>query len=418
MASPKPVTQPKPAASTAIGIKPVTTPAKTPTTTKIPAVIAKPTTTTNYVGSGLYSPGNAGSGPATTKSTSGTTKSTSDTTKTTTDDGGLSDDLLRQLDDLRRQMEELAKGQNQEDPSLAYAKAMAEKDRQDAFENLKVVFESYGMSSLSDTITRIMRSGATANEAIVKLKYDKTIDPATGKAWNAAYTLRFAGNEKRLGAGLNALSEAEYINLEDSYANTLKSYGLGNMLTTSRETNEAMLAKYIGADISATEFKDRIQTVEDRVVNADPSTKALFKDWYPNITDSDLVQYFLDPATTIGKLKEKATAAEIGAAAKGQGLQALKTNAEGLATYGVDRATALQGYQNIGEVLPVSQQLSSIYKAAGIEYNQTVGEEEFFKGNAKAAEQRKRLKSLERASFSGESGVGANSLNRAAQGSF
>jgi hypothetical protein len=331
-------------------------------------------------------------------------------------DSGLKDEIEL----LRKEIADLtnADDNDKEDPGLAYAKAQAEADRQDAFENLKVVFEAYGLGSLSDSITRIMRSGATANEAIVKLKYDKTIDPATGKAWNAAYTLRFAGNEKRINAGLNALSEAEYINLEDSYANTLKAYGLGNMLTTSRTTNEAMLAKYIGADVSATEFKDRIQTVQDRVVNADPAIKETFKTFYPSITDSDLVQYFLDPATTIGKLKEKATAAEIGAAAKGQGLNALQGTAESLAAYGIDRATALQGYQSIGEVLPASKNLSSIYKEAGIEYNQASGEEEFFKGNVKAAEQRKRLKSLERASFSGESGVGAASLSRATQGSF
>lgn len=302
--------------------------------------------------------------------------------------------------------------------AMAADKAAAEVARQDAFENLKTVFAAYGMSGLSDTISRIMKSGATANEALVKLKYDKTIDPATNQPWNAAYTTRFAGNEKRLSAGLNALSEVEYINLEDSYANTLKAYGLGDMLSADRTANEATFAKYIGSDISAPEFKDRIQTVEDRVVNADPAIKETFKAWYPNITDKDLVAYFLNPSETIGKLKEKATVAEIGAAAKGQGLTADMTTASSLAAYGVDRATALQGYQNIAEVLPSTKNLSQIYSETGIQYDQASGEAEFMKGNAKAAEERKRLKSLERASFSGQAGIDRGSLSKTTSGSF
>jgi hypothetical protein len=304
------------------------------------------------------------------------------------------------------------------DAGLEYQKAQDEKARQDAFNVLRATLEGYGLGSLADTLTRMFKMGLTANEALVKMKYDKTIDPATGKAWNAAYTLRFAGNEKRLAKGLNALSEAEYIANEDSYAETLRSYGLGNMLSTDRTVNEAKFSDYIGNDMSPVEFKDRVATAADRVINADATIKKTFQDFYPNLTNNDLIAYFLNPTDTIGKLKEKATAAEIGAAAKGQGLTTSMASAEELARYGVDRTAALQGYQNIGEVLPASETLSNIYKETGIKYTQASGEEEFFKGNAKAAEQRKRLKSLERASFSGESGMNANSLSRATSGNF
>lgn len=304
------------------------------------------------------------------------------------------------------------------DAALEYQKAQDEKARQDAFNVLRATLEGYGLGSLADTLTRMFKMGLTANEALVKMKYDKAIDPVTGKAWNSAYTLRFAGNEKRLAKGLNALSEAEYIANEDSYAETLRAYGLGNMLSTDRLVNEAKFSDYIGNDMSPVEFKDRVSTAADRVINADPAIKKTFQDFYPNLTNNDLISYFLSPTDTIGRLKEKATAAEIGAAAKGQGLGTDITNAEMLAKYGVDRTAALQGYQNIAEVLPASETLSNIYKETGIKYNQASGEEEFFKGNVKAAEQRKRLKSLERASFSGESGVNANSLSRATAGNF
>jgi len=296
----------------------------------------------------------------------------------------------------------------------------ADKATSDAFSMLSALFTQYNLGSLSDTITRMMKMGLTAQEATVKLKYDTTIDSATGKAWNAAYTLRFAGNEKRKAAGLNAISEAEYLGLEDSYAETLRAYGLGNMLSTSRDANQAKFASYIGNDMSTVEFKDRIATVSERVINADPAIKAAFKQYYPNLTDQDLVQYFLSPTDTLPKLKEKATAAEIGGAALGQGLSSSKATSEDLARYGIDRAGAIQGYANIAEVLPTAQKLGDIYKESGIKYDQASGESEFMKNNQSDAAKRKRLKSMERAQFQGDSGINvqSNPFNKSLEGSY
>ena len=306
------------------------------------------------------------------------------------------------------------------DSALEYQKAMDEKTRQNAFQTLRATLEGYGLGSLADTITRMFQMGLTAEEALVKMKYDKTVDPATGKAWNSAYTTRFSGNEKRIAKGLNALSEAEYIMNEDSYAETLRSYGLGNTLSVDRLENERKFAEYIGNDVSPVEFKDRVSTAADRVINADAGIKDTFKTFYPNITDNDLIAYFLNPSDTIGKLKEKATAAEIGAAAKAQGLGTNVENAEMLAKYGVDRTAALQGYQQIAEFLPTTEKLSKIYSEWGTNYTQAKGEQEIFKGNEQAAAERRRFKSLERGKFSGDSGVSsqAGSLTRSTQGTF
>jgi hypothetical protein len=298
------------------------------------------------------------------------------------------------------------------DAALEYQKAQDEKARQDAFNVLRTTLEGYGLGSLADTLTRMFKMGLTANEALVKMKYDKTIDPATGKAWNAAYTLRFAGNEKRLAKGLNALSEAEYIANEDSYAETLRAYGLGNMLSTDRLVNEAKFSDYIGNDMSPVEFKDRVSTAADRVINADAAIKQTFQQFYPNLSNNDLIAYFLNPSDTIGKLKEKATAAEIGAAALGQGLGTNVENAEMLAKYGVDRTSALQGYQQIAEFLPTAEKLGNIYKEWGTNYTQAKGEAEIFKNNEEAARERKRFKSLERAAFGADSGVNKTTFSK------
>jgi hypothetical protein len=288
-----------------------------------------------------------------------------------------------------------------------------DKTTSDAFSVLSSLLEQYNLSSLSDSITRMMKSGLSAQEATVKLKYDTSIDTVTGKAWNAPYTLRFAGNEKRKAAGLNAVSEAEYLGLEDTYAETLKAYGLSNMLSTSRIVNEAKFAQYIGNDMSGPEFKDRISTVSDRVINADPTIKAAFKQYYPNLTDQDLVEYFLSPKDTLPKLKQKATAAEIGGAFVGQGLSMNLASAEGYAAYGIDRAGALEGASNIAGVLPETTKLGNVYGETGIQYTQQTGEEEFLKSSDAAKRKRNILMSKERASFDGSSGtsLGAGALS-------
>ena len=266
----------------------------------------------------------------------------------------------------------------------------------DAFAMLQDLFNSYGLEGLAGEIKDYMEKGFTATEALIKLKTNPS----------GAYAKRFAGNFTRVKNGLNAISEAEYINLENSYANTLKSYGLGNMVSVNRDDNYKTFANYIAGDISAVEFKDRVSTVVTRVQNADPSIKATLKSFYPEISDADLVSYFLNPKENLPKLQEKVTASEIGAAAVGAGA-GLTTNvntATSLARYGVDQATAREGYSTIAGILPTAGKLGDIYGESGVQYGQAEGEAEVFMGRQDAASKRNRLASMERGSFSGSAG--------------
>jgi hypothetical protein len=266
----------------------------------------------------------------------------------------------------------------------------------DAFAELTNLFTSYGLESLAGEISGYMTQGLTASEALIKLKTNP----------NGAYAKRFAGNFTRVKNGLNAISEAAYIGLENSYAETLKAYGLGNMINVNRDENYKTFANYIANDMSAVEFKDRISTVVTRVQNSDPGIKATLKSFYPAITDNDLISYFLNPTENLLKLQEKVTASEIGAAAIGAGA-GITTNvatATDLARFGVDQKTAREGYSTIAGILPTSTKLSDIYNQSGIRYAQAEGEAEVFKGSQDAALKRTRLASMERGSFSGSAG--------------
>lgn len=273
----------------------------------------------------------------------------------------------------------------------------------DAFAMLTDLFASYGLDSLAGEISGYMSSGLTASEALIKLKTNPT----------GGYAARFAGNFARTKKGLNALSESEYIDLENSYANTLKAYGLGNMLSADRNQNWKQFSEYISNDISSVEFKDRISSVQDRVVNADPAIKAMFKEFYPSLTDKDLVAYFLNPKETIGMLQEKVTSAEIGAAFTAQGLATSLSSASDLARYGIDRADAIKGASSIASVLPEASKLGDIYGETGIKYTQQTGVEEFLKSSTAAERKRNVLASKERANFAGSAGNAAGAYSTA-----
>ena len=273
------------------------------------------------------------------------------------------------------------------------------KETRDAFALLDSTFALYGLSDLAPVIAGYMRQGLTSNEAIIELRKNKT------------YQTRFAGNTTRVAAGLNALTEGEYLALEDSYSETLRAYGQQTLLGTDRKARQAAMANIIGGDISPVEFKDRVSTVVTRVENADPLIKSTLRDFY-KITDTELVSYFLNPKENLPKLQEKVTAAEIGSAAIAQGgLTTDMTSAESLAKFGVDLATARKGYSTISQVLPTATKLSQIYSEDNIQYDQKVAEEEVFKGLASAQRKRTQLAEKEIASFSGSAGVGAAGLS-------
>lgn len=292
-------------------------------------------------------------------------------------------------------------GNQKEDSSLTYAKAQDEKARKDAFSLLKDVFASYGLEELASQIEGYMREGIGTSEATIRIKQSQP------------YKDRFFGNELRRNAGLNVIDEASYLDLENSYSETLKAYGLQDyfgigVTPTERKNRQKAIANVIGADISAVEFKDRVSTAVDRVKMADPATKSAFQQFY-GIGEADLAKYFLDPTKALVTLKEKATAAEIGGAALGMGLSATATSAEDLAKFGINREQAQVGYSTIAQELPTAQKLSQIYVGEGINYNQAEAEADVFKGLASAKRKKEQLKSREEASFSGSSGTGLGS---------
>ena len=278
---------------------------------------------------------------------------------------------------------------------------------EDAYEILRLTFKEYGLDDdeLLKEIQGYMERGLGSERAGLELK--KT----------TAYTTRFSGNEARRAAGLNVLSEAAYLELENSYSETLRVYGLQGYFGTDRKKAQAKMGELIGNDIAAPEFKERIDTVVTRVNNSDPNIKATLKSFY-NIEDTDLVKYFLSPKENLPMLQQKVTAAEIGNEALKQNLITNVNSAQALAQMGITQAEAREGYSEISQILPTTTKLGQIYGEEGINYTQQTAEEERFGQLESAKRKRLRLAEKEVGTFSGQSGVVRGSLGGSTSGRF
>ena len=229
-----------------------------------------------------------------------------------------------------------------------------------------------------------------------------------------AYKKRFAANEARIKNGLRALSEFEYITKEDAYQEVMRRRGLPPEYYAKGDMGiQKGFESLISGDVSSTELEDRIVTAQDRVLNANPEIAKTLKEFYPGISNGDILAYALDPVNALNSIKRKITAAGIGVAAKAEGLTSGLSRAEELAMMGITGEAAKQGYQTIAGVVPRASQLSEIYKQSP--YTQQTAETEVFglSGATEAAKQRKKLTSLETAAFSGSAGAGAIARDRA-----
>lgn len=293
------------------------------------------------------------------------------------------------------------------------AAAEAERKRREgesAFALLFGEFDRYGLGALVEPLKNLIVEGLSRDEMTLRLRQTD------------AYQKRFAANSARINKGLRALSEAEYIGLEDQYQNIMRNYGLPQTYYSRGDMGrQEGFERFIGADVSPAELEDRVQTAYNRVINANPEVAQSLRSFYPDITDGDILAYALDPDKALTAIQRKVTAAEIGAGATMAGLATGRTRAEELAALGVTKAQAQQGFQTIAEFLPTAQKLGDIYSRQGMgPFTQATAEAEVFgtAGAVEAQRQRRRLTELEQASFAGQAGTTGGALARERAGAF
>ena len=299
------------------------------------------------------------------------------------------------------------------------AAAQQQANRKSAYDLLYQQFNALGLGSLVEPLKALIAdAGVSPSEFAIKLQETD------------AYKKRFSANAQRIAAGLRALSPAEYIGLEDQYQNIMRNYGMPESYYTKGELGkQSGFDKLIAGDVSAVELEDRLQTAYDRVIKTNPEISQALRNFYPEISDGDILAYALDPKNALAEIKRKVSAAEIGGAALSAGLlgKTPEEIAKNLPGFG-QRAKELVGFgitgQQYGAQSPFitsaaerGGQLASIYGQDT--YGRTQAESEAFNitGATEARKQRQKLTQLEQASFSGSSGT-SNAIARDRAGAF
>jgi hypothetical protein len=315
----------------------------------------------------------------------------------TTDNGNNNNNLNTDTSDLIKSLQAQIANLTTNNAATEAAKKLAE--RQSAFDVLRAEMDALGLGALVEPLRGLIQKDVGAAEFAIQLRQSE------------AYKARFAANEGRLKKGLRVLTPGEYLRVEDAYRQTLRTYGLKQF------DNDQYVRQFIENDISAAELSDRVSTAVQRVQNADPAIGRTLRDYY-GIGQTDLVAYVLDPNQQLQKIQRQVAAAEIGTAARIQGLEAGVTVSEQLAAQGISQAQAQKGYATIADILPTSEKLSQIYGTTLEGYGQVEAEQEVFNTLASAQRKRQRLIGREVAEFSGQSGVGRGSLGTSTGGQY
>jgi hypothetical protein len=154
-----------------------------------------------------------------------------------------------------------------------------------------------------------------------------------------AYQARFAGNRLRRTAiqeamargetpTMSELSEARYIELEDSYRETLRAANVPAQFYS----NTTYLAKMIGNDLSTGEVAARASLAKQAAAQASPEIKQQLQSLY-GVGENQVSAFFLDPELGRETISTVAAgnAAILAASAARSGLTLSRTQAEALA---------------------------------------------------------------------------------------
>jgi hypothetical protein len=287
---------------------------------------------------------------------------------------------------------DLAKSQ-QEATDKAKAEAAAAQKRT-AQQEFRATLAEFGLGDLADAVDELIRNDYTVSQ--IKFELPKT----------NAYKMRFPGMEALRAAG-QAVSEATYISMEKGYLQTLAAYGLEpEVLGTRKE-----LGTYIANLVSPREFEERVNLAATRVKD-NPDVIKQFKTFYPEVDNSALTAYLLNPTKGMDVIKKQVRLAEIGAAGLAAGFKSAVSMPVAEELRG---AVGEQDYQTIQQSFEQAKLLSDQQSRLARIEGQTYSDLEAIRGvvgrdveNQLASQKRAEREVITR--FGGRSGVTSTSL--------
>lgn len=164
---------------------------------------------------------------------------------------------------------------------------------QDAKSSIAQSLSEWGLGSLTDWAWNQIQQG---NSNILPYLIRQTQE----------YKQRFSGNEARRAAGLNVLSESQYLQLENNYRDLMHNYGIPSGVWDTQSS----LGKLIAGDVSVSELNTRLQSYAEAAYSAPQETRDALQKLY-GVTPGELTAFFIDPQAALPLIEQRYAAAGV-----------------------------------------------------------------------------------------------------------
>lgn len=191
---------------------------------------------------------------------------------------------------------------------------------------LSAALTRYGLQSLLDWASEQLILGHSEDLILLEL-YERP-----------EFDARFKGIKAREAKGYPPITPEDYLAYEQGVYALNTQWGMN--------ITKAQIDDMISNNKSFREVEEVVSIAAAAVFEDDSETRQAIRDIYPEITDGDLIHYWMD--TNLGTIQQKYRAAQLGGAAVRSGYGDLtRAQAERLAQSGLDRSSALSGFAEL-----------------------------------------------------------------------
>jgi hypothetical protein len=274
----------------------------------------------------------------------------------------------------------------------AAAAAMANKVK--AADAMAATFKQYGLESLGSFISGQIMADTPPEALLIKL-YDQP-----------EYQARFPGMAA-LQKKNRTITEAQYISLENQYAETLRFFDLPQGFMDDRAT----FGKMIANEVSPKELQDRAQVAQDLAKTTNPLIRKALTDFY-GVGEGGITAYVLDADKALPLIQKQAKTATIAGVGQAAGFNLGNTESDLMASKGayqnLNESDLTKAFSTAAQLRDAQQRLAFLDQGASYDAKEALAAS--IEGDQTAILASQKRAQREVARFSGSSGVSAQSL--------
>lgn len=247
---------------------------------------------------------------------------------------------------------------------------------------MTAILKKYGLEELTQWASDALIQGKSQDQIMLEI-YDQQ-----------PFRTRFAGMFAREAAGYHPISIDDYL----AYENVASSLGTSWGMKLSKEEVDNLIAN----NVSAVELEQRFTIAATAIYESDVETRSELSRLF-NISNEQLMRYWMEPKSELGKLQQQYKMGEIAGAALRTGFGQLNVDqASRLQQAGITQEQAVQGF---GELASMSELFTPLDE----------GEDEFnmdkqiaiLTGDAEAAKDLEQRQAKRKGEFEGTGGYAA-----------